>query len=537
MDGMVFPVREGMIVRSVSEGERCLRNKSADLNLYLYIGSSSRFLQKETQFKMAMVYKSGLLSQVRLKFKGWIAIALAVSLVLLTGWLIPSRSQPKTTYPAIFEEVWQTVNKNFFDPKFNGVDWSAVKTTYAPQIQKAKDQTETANLINQMLGELKVSHTRYYTPDDPAYYQLLGIFDRDESVRKKRKPFFPKDKVEYTGIGIFTKEVDKQTFINGILEGSPAQKAGLKVGDRLSRVDGKPFQPVQSFAGKANKPVTVEVQRSSDVGNLKQITVQPKVMDAATQFLDAQRSSIQVIEQNGKKIGYIHIWSYAGDQYQRLLEDTLLDGKLKDADALVLDLRDGWGGAQPGYLRLFTSRGPSITYSDRTGMKTSRRFQWTKPVTMLVNDGSRSGKEILAYGFQRYKIGTVVGNKTAGAVVGGRAFLMKDGSLLYLAVADVWVDGDQRLEGVGVTPDVDVPFTLAYANGADPQREQAIEIAAKAVQTSPVTETPPPAAEQMQPSSEKQAPASETPPSEASESPSPSSETPPASPETPLPKP
>ena len=57
----------------------------------------------------------------------------------------------------------------------------------------------------------------------------------------------------------------------------------------------------------------------------------------------------------------------------------------------------------------------------------------------MVNERSRSGKEILAYGFQQYKIGAEVGSKTAGAVVAGRPFIMQDGSVLYLAVADVFV--------------------------------------------------------------------------------------------------
>jgi carboxyl-terminal processing protease len=99
---------------------------------------------------------------------------------------------------------------------------------------------------------------------------------------------------------------------------------------------------------------------------------------------------------------------------------------------------------------------------------------------MLVNEGSRSAKEILAFGFQQYRIGPVVGAKTAGAVVAGSPFLMQDGSLLYLAVANVFVDGEHRLEGAGVTPDIVVPFTLEYAQGADPQKERAIEVALEA---------------------------------------------------------
>jgi carboxyl-terminal processing protease len=75
----------------------------------------------------------------------------------------------------------------------------------------------------------------------------------------------------------------------------------------------------------------------------------------------------------------------------------------------------------------------------------------------------------------------VVGSKTAGAVVAGRPFLMQDGSLLYLAVADVYVNGGQRLEGKGVTPDIVVPSPLEYAQGVDPQKERAIKVAIEAV--------------------------------------------------------
>jgi carboxyl-terminal processing protease len=97
---------------------------------------------------------------------------------------------------------------------------------------------------------------------------------------------------------------------------------------------------------------------------------------------------------------------------------------------------------------------------------------------MLVNNGSRSGKEILAYGFKKYKLGTLIGTKTAGAVVGGSPFLLEDGNLLYLAVIDVLVDGE-RLEGKGVIPDLEVPFTLEYAQGKDPQLEKSVEVLLK----------------------------------------------------------
>jgi carboxyl-terminal processing protease len=187
------------------------------------------------------------------------------------------------------------------------------------------------------------------------------------------------------------------------------------------------------------------------------------------------RESVKVIERNNWKIGYVHIWSYAGAQYQQQLVDDIAFGQLQDGDALILDLRDGWGGADPNYLNIFTEKVPILTRIPRDGIKRDLDFQWRKPVVMLVNNGSRSGKEILAYGFQKYGIGKVIGTQTAGAVVGGSPFLLQDGNLLYLAVVDVLVDGE-RLEGKGVTPDIEVPFSLEYAQGQDPQLEKAVEV-------------------------------------------------------------
>lgn len=159
----------------------------------------------------------------------------------------------------------------------------------------------------------------------------------------------------------------------------------------------------------------------------------------------------------------------------------MLSDRFASVDGLVWDLRDGWGGASPSYLSVFTAEVPTLTLIERDGDRRQVDGRWSKPVVMLVNQGSRSGKEILAQGFRKYRVGQIVGSNTAGAVVAGRAFMIKDGSLLYLAVADVLVDGD-RLEGKGVAPDIDVPFTLEYAQGADPQKEKAIEVARQQTQ-------------------------------------------------------
>ena len=417
------------------------------------------------------------------RYKTWLTSLVLTSLVSLSLWAVhgligPAFLAQSEAQSDLFDAVWETVNENFYDANLNGVDWAAARERYRPQATQAPSHAEKAAVINEMLAELQTSHTHLYTADEPAYYQLLGVFyPRSSDLQTQFQETFPDGKVEYVGIGAVTDEIDGKIFIKAIFDGSPAAAAGLQVGDQILSVGDQPFQPIQSFVDKADQPVSFVVQSSPEPDSQQTITVTPKVFDGITMFVDAMADSVQVIEEADKKIGYIHVWSYAGDQYQQQLEGELIYGRLKDADALVLDLRDGWGGSPLTALNLYTARGPSVTNIGRDGTTSTYYGQWKKPVVMLVNEGSRSAKEILAYGVQQYEIGPVVGSKTPGAVIAGRPFIMPDGSLLYVAVNDVYVDETVRLEGVGVTPDVVVPFPIAYAQGGDPQKEEAIATA------------------------------------------------------------
>lgn len=381
-----------------------------------------------------------------------------------------SSSAPKPDI-AVFDEVWRIVDRDFYDPHFNGADWQALRDKYRPQAEAAKDADAQAVVIDRMLAELHASHTARYRPTDPAYYQLADIFAG--SLRRQLRQIFP-DGVQYPGIGIFTKRIDGKDFVSGIVAGLPADKSGLRVGDEILAVDGKPFEAVNSFNGKTGKQVAITIRRQAG-GPAQEIMLTPVMIKPAQAFLDAMEDGARIIDAGGKKIGYIRIWSYAGNRYQDMLEEQLAIGRLKDADALIWDLRDGWGGAQPRYLDIFDNLGPTMTLTERDGDSSPVNVKWRKPVALLINEGSRSGKEVLAYGFKKYRVGEVIGSRTAGALLAGRAFLLNDDSLLLLAVADVAVDGE-RLEGRGVTPTIEIPFSLPYADGQDPQLDKAVEI-------------------------------------------------------------
>lgn len=414
----------------------------------------------------------------------WLFLGVFAVFLTVGSWqqLTPATT-PTTTALPLFEEVWETVQEHFYDPDLNGVDWETVRSHYQPAIERTHTQAEAAAIINTMLAELRTSHTHLYTPEEPAYYQLLGIFQPSfREFPPAARQLFPNERFEYTGIGIFTQTINGKLFISGILDGGPGAIASLQVGDEIIAVEGKPFHPIQSFAGRAGQSLKMQVRRTPTTE--LEINITPQVLDTTTLFLEAQQNSTQMIERDDKRIGYVHIWSNAADPHQQKLLDELMFGQLHDADALVLDLRDGWGGGDLDYLNFFTARGLTITHQGRDRTPFTYATYWNKPAVMLINQGSRSSKEILAYGFQREQVGLLVGTPTAGAVVAGRPFMMQDGSLLYVAVADVLLNQTERLEGRGVTPDIEVASSIPYAQGVDPQKERAIAAAIQAIQPS-----------------------------------------------------
>ncbi len=367
-----------------------------------------------------------------------------------------------------FDEVWESVHQQFCDPNFNGVDWQQMRDRYRPQAIAAKSHDEFAGVINSMLAHLETSHTYYFATTDPRHYQLLGVF---EAVAPDNEP----DLFTYEGIGIGTTKRGEKHFISAAFDGLPAAEAGLRFGDEIVAIDSKPFHPTRSFLGKAGKTVKVSVRRDGPDSPTRNITVPVTKLNGRTMFETALQASAEVIKQGDKQIGYVHVWCYAGRKYHDMLQNLILWGDLAQCDSLVLDLRDGWGGASLDYINVFRKPFLTMSTSTRNGEPKISTGTWGKPVILLTNGGTTSGKELFTFAFRKLNLGEVVGTRTAGAVVAGRCTRMGNGDVLYLAVVDILVDG-VRLEGKGVQPTVNVPRPLEYAAGEDAQLEKAVEI-------------------------------------------------------------
>ncbi|WP_338871979.1 S41 family peptidase [Myxococcus stipitatus] len=387
-----------------------------------------------------------------------------VLIVAVLSTQVTWAASPPSPFTKSGDEVVAFVRERFFDAK-RAEAWAAKHQGYGAAATSAED---FARRTTAALAELKASHTAFYPRGSEGHAALSAIFQR----------YLKLSQVEFASIGADIAETPEGFFVRHVFANSPAAKAGLLRGDRIVTVEGKPFSPLTPWSSRAGKPTRITLERTQGSAPLT-LTVTPRLVNPKTEWLDAQHASTRVVERKGRRVAYQQLYSCAGPEHQAKLQEAL-DGDLAPADALVIDFRDGWGGCNPTFLNLFNRTVPVFTGIRRDGHRNDWSATWRKPVVLLVNGNSRSGKELVAFSMKKHGLAMLVGQRTAGAVLAGSPLRLASGDLLYLAVEDVEVDGT-RIEGQGVSVDVEVPESLAYAAGKDPQLEQALDVAAGAV--------------------------------------------------------
>ncbi|MFL5409680.1 MAG: S41 family peptidase [Myxococcales bacterium] len=377
----------------------------------------------------------------------------------------------------VLQQIDEIVTRSFYSKgQLAHVDWPSLVEKARAKLASARSEDARDAILEDLVAGLKTSHTEYLPRSRPEYWDIASIFESFlKNARKRCAPGeFPPAPVKRDGIGVFWKRIEGRWFVGGVLDGGPAAKAGLHAGDEIVQAGGSPFSPVGSLEGRAGRLVRLSVRRASG-GPLHEIPVKPARLSPQAEFRDAIGTSARIIERAGARIGYVRVWSWAGEEMQSALREAINDLNGKKMTAFILDERDGWGGASPHYLDVFDTRPPVVVSTSRGGRTISLDAQVRVPAVLLVNGGSRSGKEVVAYGVKKHHLATLVGTNTAGAVLPGTPYCLKNGALLYLAAGALTVDGEV-LEGRGVAPDVVVPFDVRYSDGEDPQLERALEI-------------------------------------------------------------
>ncbi len=367
--------------------------------------------------------------------------------LLTTSYLLLPSAQED--FAAEFDKVLQTVQDRFWDNKLGGLDWKKTGETYRARLKNVRTKAEFTRLINQLLGELHASHTAYVNDDDVEFYMLPAVMESDMEGHR----------VEH--IGVMGKSEADGYLISAVLDGGPAQKAGLHAGDVIRSADGAAFTSAGSFRGKAGKQVKLAVVRMG-ADSVEMIDVVPVKQNQLRAFLNATTTSARVLELNGKRIGYVHLWTMANDNFKNAL-DNIVVTQLHDTDGLILDLRDGYGGIPFGYMDVFTR--PDVEWeSQYRGRQPSvRHTGYNKPIVVLINEGTRSAKEFFSYQFKSSHRALLVGKQTAGAFLGAGSFPISDTGMLELAIVGLRINGT-RLEQDGVRPDVEVAPKNSYTD-------------------------------------------------------------------------
>ena len=392
---------------------------------------------------------------------------------------IEVRVDPRAEWSQIFDEVWRMNRDYFYDPGMHGVDWKAMKTKYASFLPHLSCRADLNLVLQWMCSELSVGHHRVSGGDTlaPAPSVPGGLLGADYEVANGRYRF---------------RKVFGGLNWNPELR-APLSEPGVEVqaGEYLLAVNGLDLAPPDNlfarFEATSGKIVEITVGPSPNGKGSRTVNVVPIATEAALRNRDWVEGNLRKVDAatNGR-VAYVYVPNTANlghTYFKRYFYPQA--GK----DAIIVDERFNGGGSVADYYLEAISRQRIAYWTMRYGddMKTpSASIQG--PRVMLIDETAGSGGDLLPWMFHRFKLGTLVGQRTWGGLVGVLGFpVLMDGGTVTAPNLAFWTPEDGfAVENVGVPPDVDVEQTPAdVIAGRDPQLEKAIDIALSELKKNP----------------------------------------------------
>ncbi|MFQ3676912.1 MAG: S41 family peptidase [Fimbriimonadaceae bacterium] len=388
---------------------------------------------------------------------GALASLVAASVALAPHAVVPSSSwsavlgasfaapQSEAASAIDFRAAWAQIETRmrgaYYARETRSADLDRLLRVYGRLAQVAETKAQFATAVNRLFSELGDSHFGFYTRDDQGFYLSEAL----ATISATPMPH----------IGAWFAPAGDGYTVQMLLNGGPAEKAGLRRGDVLVAIDGEPFSPVASLRPRVGQTARVEFRRGSESGVVEVGVAQA---DALRMFLDASVASARVIEHRGRRIGYFRLWTQANEQFRNALSAAVY-GRLQNTDAFILDLRDGFGGRPEGYADPFFRPDVRLEWGQPGSARVSQAFGYARPLVVLINGGSRSAKEVLAQILKTSGRATLIGSRTSGGVLGTSPNRIGDWAWFMIPLTDLRVDG-VRLEGVGVTPHIEVSVEI-----------------------------------------------------------------------------
>ncbi len=294
-------------------------------------------------------------------------------------------------------------------------------------------------------------------------------------------------KGHYEGIGVVMQQgEDGLVTLARCYEGAPGEKAGLKAGDAIYKVNGEEVleMDLATVAKKIKDPevnpvhLTIAREGENDYLELDIVKEEVKVPVVSHEMLE-------------NRVGYLAIYEFTDvtfEQYQSAREDLESQGMEK----LVIDLRDNPGGLLTSVcdvLNTILPKGLIVYTEDKYGKREEERCDGRSPIdiplAILVNENSASASEIFAGAVKDHKVGVIVGTVTYGKGVVQTIKDLGDGSALKLTVSNYYTPNGVNINGVGIEPDETVKLDEkllekgGFTRQEDNQLQKAVEILSK----------------------------------------------------------
>ena len=295
-----------------------------------------------------------------------------------------------------------------------------------------------------MFENLKDPYTAYYTKDE--FDKLM------ESVNGK-----------YAGIGVAVQASD-EGYIKAIsvFDESPAKKAGIEVGDYITKVDGQNYsadqleEAVSKIRGNVGEKVKITVLRKNDKDKAEEKEIEVERADVKVDTVDSK-----VVEKDGNSVGYIKIKEFE-DVTKEEFAKELKSLKDQNVDGIVMDLRNNPGGSLDVCLAIadtFLDEGVIVSTVDKKGkeiVENSDKEMDKTPMTVLINENSASASEILAGAFKDRGRAKIIGKTSFGKGIVQKLFPLEDGSGVKITISEYFTPNKTKIHKIGVKPDVEV---------------------------------------------------------------------------------
>ncbi|WP_243146911.1 S41 family peptidase [Scytonema sp. UIC 10036] len=402
-----------------------------------------------------------------------------------SGWLDLKRVRisvvPTQELQQMFREAWRLQKDHFWVEDMSGVDWDRVWQRYRPILDKVSTRAEFSDLIWEMQGELGTSHAYEMGGDyrkSPNY--RLGFLGADFTYDPAADAY----RVEHIVLGdSWNEKAD-----------SPLNRLGanIQVGDLLLAVGGQRVSrdrsPQEMLVHLANNEVSLTFAGSTNEEH-RTITVKALKNENKARYREwVERNRQIVCEKTGGRVGYVHVPDMGPTGYAEFHRYYSVEAQ---HEGLIVDVRYNGGGHVSQLLLEKLSR-------KRIGYDVSR---WSQPqpypsdsvagpILAIANEYAGSDGDIFSHSFKLMKLGTLIGKRTWGGVIGiWPRHSLVDGSVLTQPEYSYWfIDVGWKVENYGTDPDIEVEMSPQdWAQGKDPQLDRAIELILEQLAQKPVS--------------------------------------------------